>query len=124
MRLGYPKLPIFVFFGGLELSSLVLTLNLVASLSDFLVKKDGMPEVARKIVEEFMAAGINAKFDQQHSIGKRYARPDEVGTPFCLTVDGQTAGDDTVTIRYRDDRRQERIKVAEAVQVVQEALKA
>ncbi len=71
-----------------------------------------------------MAAGINAKFDQQHSIGKRYARHDEVGTPFCLTVDGQTAGDDTVTIRYRDDRRQERIKVAEAVQVVQEALRA
>ncbi len=89
-----------------------------------LVKKDGMPEVARKIVEEFMAAGINAKFDQQHSIGKRYARHDEVGTPFCLTVDGETAGDDTVTIRYRDDRRQERIKVAEAVAVVQEALKA
>ncbi len=88
-----------------------------------LVKKDGMPETARRIVEEFFKAGVNAKYDQQHAIGKRYARHDEIGTPYCLTVDGQTAGDDTVTIRYRDDRRQERIKVAEAVDVVQAALR-
>jgi len=88
-----------------------------------LVKKDGMPETARKIVEAFLDAGINAKYDAQHSIGRRYARHDEVGTPYCLTVDGQTAEDDTVTIRYRDDRRQERIAVTEAVEVVQAALK-
>ena len=87
-----------------------------------LVKKDGMPEVARSIVEEFKQAGINAKYDAQHSIGKRYARHDEIGTPFCLTVDGQTKEDNTVTIRHRDDRRQERIQVEAAVQVVQEAL--
>ena len=89
-----------------------------------LVKKNGMPETARAIVEEFFSAGINAKYDAQHSIGKRYARHDEVGTPYCLTVDGQTAEDETVTIRYRDDRRQERIKVAEAVAVVQRALRS
>ena len=88
-----------------------------------LVKKDGMPETARRIVEELLAAGVNAKYDAQHSIGKRYARHDEVGTPYCLTVDGQTAEDETVTIRHRDDRRQERIKVAEAVEVVQRALR-
>ncbi len=88
-----------------------------------LVKKDGMPEVARKIVDDFMKAGINAKYDAQHSIGKRYARHDEVGTPYCLTVDGQTSEDGQVTIRYRDDRRQERIKVEEAVDVVQKALR-
>ncbi len=88
-----------------------------------LVKKDGMPEAARAIVEQFLDAGINAKFDQQHAIGKRYARHDEIGTPFCLTVDGQTASDETVTIRYRDDRRQERIAASEAVTVVQEALR-
>ena len=88
-----------------------------------LVKKDGMPETARAIVEEFLKAGVNAKYDAQHSIGKRYARHDEVGTPYCLTVDGQTLEDETVTIRYRDDRRQERIKVAEAVDVVQKALR-
>ena len=87
-----------------------------------LVKKEGMPEKAREIVERFFAAGINAKFDAQHAIGKRYARHDEVGTPYCLTVDGQTKEDDTVTIRYRDDRRQERIAIDEAVEVVREAL--
>ncbi|HEX9735082.1 MAG TPA: glycine--tRNA ligase [Thermoanaerobaculia bacterium] len=88
-----------------------------------LVKKDCMPEVARRIVDEFLKAGVSAKYDEQHSIGRRYARHDEVGTPYCLTVDGQTLEDDTVTIRYRDDRRQERIKVAEAVDVVQRALR-
>ncbi|MEM7353369.1 MAG: glycine--tRNA ligase [Acidobacteriota bacterium] len=88
-----------------------------------LVKKDGMPETARRIVDDFLKAGVNAKYDQQHAIGKRYARHDEVGTPYCLTVDGQTREDETVTIRYRDDRRQERIKVAEAVEVVQKALR-
>ncbi|MCP4653839.1 MAG: glycine--tRNA ligase [bacterium] len=87
-----------------------------------LVKKDGMPEVGRRIVDQFLAAGVNAKYDAQHSIGRRYARHDEVGTPYCLTVDGQTLKDDTVTIRYRDDRRQERIKVEEAVEVVHRAL--
>jgi glycyl-tRNA synthetase len=87
-----------------------------------LVKKDGMPEKGREIVQRFWDAGINAKYDEQHAIGKRYARHDEIGTPYCLTVDGESAGDDTVTIRYRDDRRQERIKIAEAVEVVREAL--
>ena len=55
-------------------------------------------------------------------IGRRYARHDEVGTPYCLTVDGQTSEDGTVTIRYRDDRRQERIQVEAAVEVVRKAL--
>jgi len=89
-----------------------------------LVKKDGMPEVGRAIARRFLEAGINAKYDEQHSIGKRYARHDEVGTPYCLTVDTQTLSDDTVTIRYRDDRRQERISIAEAVDVVRAALSA
>jgi glycyl-tRNA synthetase len=88
-----------------------------------LVKKDGMPEVARKIADRFFEEGINAKYDEQHAIGRRYARHDEVGTPYCLTVDTQTLEDDTVTIRHRDDRRQERIKVAEAVDVVRRALR-
>ena len=87
-----------------------------------LVKKEGMPEVARRIADEFFRAGVTAKYDEQHAIGRRYARHDEIGTPYCLTVDGDTAADDTVTIRYRDDRRQERIKVAEALDVVKKAL--
>jgi glycyl-tRNA synthetase len=87
-----------------------------------LVKRDGMPEVARKIADAFFDAGINARYDEQHAIGRRYARHDEVGTPYCLTVDSQTAEDDTVTIRYRDSREQERIKIADALSVVQRAL--
>ncbi len=89
-----------------------------------LVKKDGMPEVARKVVDAFFGAGVNAKYDEQHAIGRRYARHDEIGTPYCLTIDGQTLQDDTVTIRFRDDRRQDRIKIADAVDTVHKALSA
>jgi glycyl-tRNA synthetase len=88
-----------------------------------LVKKDGMPEAGRRIAEEFFAAGVNSRYDEQHAIGKRYARHDEIGTPFCLTVDGQTKEDETVTIRYRDTREQERIPVKAALETVQAALK-
>lgn len=87
-----------------------------------LVRKDGMPETARKIADAFLDQGINAKLDVQHAIGRRYARHDEIGTPYCLTIDGDTAKDDTVTIRYRDDRRQERIAIDAAVDVVRQAL--
>ena len=79
--------------------------------------------MARRNADQFLAAGINARYDEQHAIGKRYARHDEIGTPYCLTVDTDTLADDTVTIRYRDDRRQERIKVTEALEVVQAALR-
>jgi glycyl-tRNA synthetase len=89
-----------------------------------LVKKDGLPDLARRIANDFFAAGVNAKYDEQHSIGKRYARHDEIGTPFGLTVDHQTTEDETVTIRYRDDRRQQRIKIADALSVVQAALRS
>lgn len=87
-----------------------------------LVKRDGMPEVARDIVERFFAAGINAKYDEQQSIGRRYARHDEVGTPYALTVDTQTMEDGTVTLRQRDDRKQVRIPVGAAVDIVKGAL--
>ena len=87
-----------------------------------LVKKDGMPEKAREIVEEFFRAGINSRYDEQHAIGRRYARHDEAGTPYCITVDGQTIQDNTVTIRDRDTTAQERIKIEEALSVVQARL--
>jgi len=87
-----------------------------------LVKREGMPEVAREIVKEFFDAGMNAKYDEQHSIGRRYSRHDEVGTPYCLTVDGDTLKDRTVTIRERDTTRQERIKIDEALEVVHRRL--
>ena len=73
-----------------------------------LVKKDGMPEFATSL-----AADLRARFpvfyDESGSIGRRYRRQDEVGTPYCITIDGQTATDQTVTIRERDTLRQDRV---------------
>jgi glycyl-tRNA synthetase len=84
-----------------------------------LVKKDeGLTTKARDIVKTFWKSSVNAFYDEKDAIGRRYARQDEAGTPFCITVDGQTKDDDTVTLRYRDDMRQERIKVSEAVDIV------
>ncbi len=74
-----------------------------------LVKRDGMPEIAEKIYNELLDAGIASAFDINTSIGRRYARQDEAGTPFCVTVDTQTLEDDSVTIRIRDSREQRRI---------------
>ncbi len=88
-----------------------------------LVKKDGMPEAARKVVDTFFKAGINVRYDEQHAIGKRYRRHDEAGTPYCLTIDGQTLTDGTVTIRDRDTMKQERIAADRALEVVQERLR-
>ena len=88
-----------------------------------LVKKDGMPEEARKLVKQFALEGINARYDEQHAIGKRYRRHDEVGTPWCITVDGQTLEDGTVTIRDRDTMEQQRIAADEAVMLVQKRLR-
>jgi len=73
-----------------------------------LVNKDGMPEIAEKLYHELR--GRHAiEFDVKQSIGKRYARMDEAGTPYCFTIDGQTLQDQTVTVRYRDTAQQERI---------------
>jgi glycyl-tRNA synthetase len=87
-----------------------------------LSKKNGMPEVARKIVDQFFKAGVNAKYDDNTSIGKRYARHDEVGTPYCLTVDPQTLEDDTITIRDRDTTEQKRISIEDALKEVKARL--
>jgi glycyl-tRNA synthetase len=77
-----------------------------------LVKKDGMPEVAEKLrgelVRRFGRLGA-IEFDEKQSIGKRYARMDEAGCPYCFTVDGQTLEDQTVTVRDRDTAGQQRI---------------
>jgi len=83
-----------------------------------LIKKDGLPEIARDLVNSFMKAGINARYDEQHAIGKRYRRHDEVGTPYCLTIDGETKADNCVTIRDRDTMKQERVSMNEAVKII------
>ena len=76
-----------------------------------LVKKDGMPEQATAIHQAFRAAGIPSFYDDSGSIGRRYRRQDEAGTPFCITIDGQSTQDQTVTIRHRDSLIQERVGV-------------
>jgi glycyl-tRNA synthetase len=73
-----------------------------------LVNKDGLPEIAEPIFRE-LKRHWPVQYDPKASIGKRYARMDEAGTPFCFTVDGQTKEDGTVTVRDRDTGRQERI---------------
>ena len=73
-----------------------------------LVKKDGMPEYATRLAAE-LRTSLPVFYDEAGSIGRRYRRQDEVGTPFCVTVDGQTMTDQTVTVRDRDSLRQERI---------------
>ena len=87
-----------------------------------LVKKEGLPEIARKLVNELFELGINARYDEQHSIGKRYRRHDEAGTPFCITVDGQTKEDKSVTIRDRDTMKQERISIDKIIDILNEKL--
>ena len=74
-----------------------------------LVKKDGMPEVAREIYRG-LKPQFTAFYDEKGAVGRRYRRQDEVGTPFCITVDGQTVQDGTVTIRDRDTLDQWRVK--------------
>jgi glycyl-tRNA synthetase len=73
-----------------------------------LVNKDGMPEIAEKLYLDLRQT-YTCQFDAKQSIGKRYARMDEAGTPFCITVDGETAKDQAVTIRNRDTATQERV---------------
>ncbi len=74
-----------------------------------LVKKDGLPEVARKLHEALRAASLPSFYDESGSIGRRYRRQDEAGTPWCITVDGQTLEDQSVTIRDRDSLEQVRV---------------
>jgi len=75
-----------------------------------LVNKDGMPEAAEKIYMD-LRKSMTCQFDAKQSIGKRYARMDEAGTPFCITVDGDTLKDSTVTVRDRDTAQQERVSI-------------
>lgn len=84
-----------------------------------LVKKDGLPEYARNIMNE-LKYDVNCQYDEKDSIGKRYRRQDAIGTPFCITIDHQTLTDNTVTIRYRDTMEQERVPVENLRRIVEE----
>ena len=86
-----------------------------------LVKKDGLPELARQIIDD-LKFDYNVSYDEKDSIGKRYRRQDAVGTPFCVTVDHQSLEDGTVTIRHRDSMLQERVAIADLHRMVDEAV--
>ncbi len=82
-----------------------------------LVKKDGMPEVAQEIYRA-LKKRFPAFYDEKGAVGRRYRRQDEAGTPFCITVDGQTLTDQTVTVRDRDTLEQWRVKVDDVVEEI------
>ncbi|MEP6595494.1 MAG: glycine--tRNA ligase [Ginsengibacter sp.] len=84
-----------------------------------LVKKDGLPEIAKQIMNDCKAS-FHCFYEEKDSIGKRYRRMDAIGTPFCVTVDHQTKEDSTVTIRYRDSMLQERIGLTDVRKIVME----
>ena len=86
-----------------------------------LVKKDGLPEIARKIMDDCKSS-FRCFYEEKDTIGKRYRRMDAIGTPFCVTVDYQTKEDNTVTIRYRDSMKQERISIENLKNIVQNSI--
>ncbi len=75
-----------------------------------LVKKDGLPEKAREIIDN-LKFHFNCQYDEKDTIGKRYRRQDAIGTPYCVTVDYDTLTDNTVTLRFRDTMEQERVSI-------------
>jgi glycyl-tRNA synthetase len=88
-----------------------------------LVKKEGMPERARAIVQQLREAGVRTAYDEKGAIGRRYRRMDEVGTPWCITVDGDTLKDGTVTVRDRDSMQQVRVPDAQIEQVLRQRIR-
>ena len=86
-----------------------------------LVNRDGMPDIARRI-EADLRPHMRVFYDDSGAVGRRYRRQDEVGTPFCLTVDSQTLQDQTVTVRERDSMKQERIAAERLLGFLRERL--
>jgi len=86
-----------------------------------LVSKEGMPERAREVFGD-VRAKMPAEFDEGGSIGKRYRRQDEIGTPWCITIDGDTLADGTVTLRDRDSLEQTRVAAEEIADLLADRL--
>ncbi|MFK8267953.1 glycine--tRNA ligase [Capnocytophaga cynodegmi] len=82
-----------------------------------LLKKDGLPEIAREIIDE-LKFDFSVSYDEKDAVGRRYRRQDAAGTPFCVTVDHQTKEDQTVTLRHRDTMEQFRIPISELRSVI------
>ncbi len=83
-----------------------------------LLKKDGLPEIAKKIYNQ-VKLHFNAIYEEKDSIGKRYRRQDAIGTPYCITIDHETKDNNTVTLRHRDTMKQERVGIDELIQIVE-----
>jgi glycyl-tRNA synthetase len=83
-----------------------------------LVKKDGLPEKARALMDD-LKYEFNCQYDEKDSIGKRYRRQDAIGTPFCVTIDHQSLEDDCVTIRERDSMQQQRVPMAQVRGIIE-----
>ncbi|QVL33397.1 glycine--tRNA ligase [Telmatocola sphagniphila] len=88
-----------------------------------LVKKDGMPEKAEKLYRELKQC-FKVEYDDSGAVGRRYRRQDEIGTPFCITIDGETLQNDSVTIRDRDTLQQRRIPITEVEAEIRKALRS
>ena len=86
-----------------------------------LLRKDGLPEYAIKIMKDFKHE-INIVYDEKDAIGRRYRRQDAIGTPYCITIDHQTLEDDTFTLRDRDSMEQKRIKIDQLKKIVEDEL--
>ena len=86
-----------------------------------LLRKDGLPEYAIKLMKEFKHE-INIVYDEKDAIGRRYRRQDAIGTPYCITIDHQTLEDDTFTLRDRDSMDQKRIKIDQLKKIVEDEL--
>lgn len=86
-----------------------------------LVNKDGLPEIGEKLYKDLRKKHV-VQFDVKQSIGKRYARMDEVGTPYCFTIDSDTASDQTVTVRERDTASQERVNIDKVAEFLDEKI--
>ena len=87
-----------------------------------LVRKDGLPEIATRLHDAFKAAAVPSFYDAAGSIGRRYRRQDEAGTPWCITVDGRTNEDGTVTVRDRDTLEQVRVNADGVIDYLRERL--
>jgi glycyl-tRNA synthetase len=83
-----------------------------------------MPEVAGRIYRDCKKSGMVCFYDEKGAVGRRYRRQDEAGTPFCLTIDGQTLQDQTVTVRDRDSLKQERVAAERVIEYVRERIGA
>jgi glycyl-tRNA synthetase len=83
-----------------------------------LVKKDGLPEIAKEILKD-LQWDFNLSYDEKDAVGRRYRRQDAIGTPFCITIDHETLNDNTVTVRFRDTMKQERVAIKDLKDLIE-----